>query len=280
MIEKHFDRWEDFDDYVREMEREAAESSQTSRLRGSRLLFRGHAKASWQLETTLERRIKGPVKALKYFDLVLEVAPEIQTFTGRRFPVAINQDFLDWATSYEHKGRRRPPAYEYLVYLRHHGFPSPLLDWSRSRYVATYFAFAHARDGYVALYAYRESETGFKTNSSDLPQIITLDPRSASHSRHFLQQSQYTMCCSFVEDPGPGFTHQWRFVPHDSVVGLSDLLGNQDLLWQFTLPASERTKVLKILDAYNLNAFSLFQSEEALLETIALREIELNGQPP
>src|SRR5579871_975887 len=33
------------------------------------------------------------------------------------------------------------PGYDYMAYLRHHGFPSPLLDWTRSPYVAAFFAF-------------------------------------------------------------------------------------------------------------------------------------------
>jgi hypothetical protein len=48
----------------------------------------------------------------------------------------------------------------------------------------------------------------------------------------------------------------------------------QDLLWKFNIPTSERLKVLKFLDAHNLNAFSLFGSEESLMETMALRELE------
>jgi len=37
-------------------------------------------------------------------------------------------------------------------------------------------------------------------------------------------------------------------------------------------------KVLKILDSYNLNAFSLFGSEESLMETLAARELDLRGE--
>jgi hypothetical protein len=42
--------------------------------------------------------------------------------------------------------------------------------------------------------------------------------------------------------------------------------------WKFNIPSTERTKVLRLLNDYNLNAFSLFDSEEALLETMWFRE--------
>ena len=46
---------------------------------------------------------------------------------------------------------------------------------------------------------------------------------------------------------------------------------SQDLLWKFTLPASECVRVLKSLDKFNLNAYSLFGSEESLMQTMAMR---------
>jgi hypothetical protein len=52
----------------------------------------------------------------------------------------------------------------------------------------------------------------------------------------------------------------------------------QNLLWKFNIPWTERLKVLKLLDDYNLNAFSLFDSEEALTETMALRELEFRNE--
>ena len=48
---------------------------------------------------------------------------------------------------------------------------------------------------------------------------------------------------------------------------------DQDVLWKFTIPACEKLKVLELLDEYNLNAYSLFGSEESLMETMALKEV-------
>jgi hypothetical protein len=59
---------------------------------------------------------------------------------------------------------------------------------------------------------------------------------------------------------------------HESMVDLSE--SHQDRLWKFNIPWTERLKVLRILDTYNLNAFSLFDSEESLMETMALRTLE------
>jgi hypothetical protein len=61
----------------------------------------------------------------------------------------------------------------------------------------------------------------------------------------------------------------WRFHPHDPVFWSR---GKQDYVWKFDLPSTERTVILKSLDQYNLNAFSLFDSHETLLETMWLRE--------
>lgn len=43
-------------------------------------------------------------------------------------------------------------------------------------------------------------------------------------------------------------------------------------MWKFDLPSAQRISILKSLDQYNLNAFSLFDSQETLLETMWLRE--------
>jgi hypothetical protein len=78
---------------------------------------------------------------------------------------------------------------------------------------------------------------------------------------------RYTVCVKFENG-------QWFFSPHDAVFGQKDNL-NQDLLWKMTIPAKERLKVLRFCDKVNLNEFTLFDSEEGLLEMQAMRLFDL-----
>lgn len=97
--------------------------------------------------------------------------------------------------------------------------------------------------------------------------IVSFGPIVKTHRRHFRQQSRYTACVRWENG-------QWFFEPHDSVFGQKDNL-QQDLLWKITIPAKERVKALSFLDKFNLNEFTLFDGEEALLEMLAMRVIDM-----
>ena len=90
-----------------------------------------------------------------------------------------------------------------------------------------------------------------------------MGPYVKAHPRHFLQQAEYTI--------GVEFDAEWKYTPHERAFGKDSV--HPDALWKFDLPASERVRVLKLLDVYNLNEFSLFDSIESMLGTLALREL-------
>lgn len=266
MTEEDCASWEEFESRLGQLTGERDQTVKSAApIHVSSLLFRGQASAQWKLQTTLERRGRQPWTAARYFRLVSIARPQVETFTNKQWEAVSFNEFTEWANTYDNFFKPIP-AYDYLVYLRHHGFPSPFLDWTRSPYVAAYFALAQPESDRVAIFAYMEYAGGGKGGSSDRPQIMSLGPYVRSHSRHFLQQSEYTFAAKF--------DHQWIFVSHEDVFAQTG--EEQDRLWKFTIPSSERTKVLKNLEAYNLNAFSLFQTEESLLEAIAVREIELS----
>ena len=159
-------------------------------------------------------------------------------------------------------------------YLRHHGFPSPLLDWSKSSYIAAFFALAEEiTSEKVAIFAFIETPLGLKGGSSGFPDISVWGEFVASDKRHFLQQCLYSMCLKGTQEMAhyKNFGHK-EFVSHEEVFKRKN--PDQDLLIKFTLPKEARKDALRYLNMFNINHFSLFQTEDALVKTLTLREVE------
>lgn len=240
------------------------------------ILFRGVSSAFLPLQTTLERRSADEWSLRDYARLTLRCQAEIESYSGRSWDLPsrgeLANDFPDFdedpiAVSIpEH-------WYRYWVYLRHHGFPSPLLDWTESENIAAFFAFdgleptstEGAGGKRVAVYAFIELPRGGKTIGAGSPLIRSLGPYVTTHKRHFVQQSWYTVCAQFIEG-------KHVFVPHDRVMGRGRLY--QDKLVKFTLPALDRCQSLTDLQRMNITRYTLFQTEEALMSTLAFNKLE------
>jgi hypothetical protein len=231
----------------------------TERTHISRLLYRGQANSEWKLTTTLERYFKPDVFLEDYYSIISAARPQIESFTSKVWGIPEYSEPDDFFIG------SKLPAYDYMVYLRHHGFPSPLLDWTRSPFIAAFFAFHDvAYEGQaVSIYSHMEWAGRGKTHAGNDPIISGIGPYIITHPRHFLQQSEYTICTVRSNE-------KHYFAYHESA--FSENKEEQDLLWKINIPSSERFKVLSYLDSMNINAFSLFGSEESLMATLALRE--------
>lgn len=223
--------------------------------------FRGHSDADWKLETTLERFTKKSVDTERYFKMLRDIRPAVISITGKNWEIP--DEFQG--------GRLHPLGYEFMIYLRHHGFPSPLLDWTRSPYVAAFFAFRsqeRRRNDKVAIYScveHFENPGGFDGGE---PTIYGLGPYAVTHKRHYAQQCEYSICQRRIDG-------RYVYSTHETAVLTGNTAG-QGPVTKYVLPASERAKVLKVLQHMNITAFSLFGSEESLMETLAYQEIETN----
>jgi len=259
--------WEEFEARVDQLALGRAERLINSDNYISDYLFRGQADSSWRLITTLERYADQLLTLSDYYRVLCAAKPQIETFTEATWENV--PSFSDYENEIGREGLLPPgkfPAYEFFVYLRHHGFPSPLLDWTRSPYVAAYFAFrdVSSKAAAVSIYAYCEYTAGHKSGSSGVPKIMGLGPYVRSHRRHFQQQSAYTICTINRDGAHSYACHEDAFAGNKM---------DQDELWKFNIPASERKKVLQRLEQYNINAFSLFGSEESLMEALSFREL-------
>ena len=160
--------WSDFEGEIQKVSLVRQDLEQGSHQRLPALLFRGLGSSEWGWDK-------------------LPTIPEFEALMDRATATGLLDTILSPLTE----------VYEYLAYLRHHGFPSPLLDWTASPYVAAFFAFdappRRAQD--VCVFVLLQGPFPAASHKADL---FVVGPYMRSHPRHFLQQCWYSMCIALV----------------------------------------------------------------------------------
>lgn len=260
--------WDKFPEAINSIVAEYGEYDVVGNKYNNRIIYRGQADHEWRLESTLERFFSSKWTIESYIELALRCVPQIESFTGKEWNLPLYHEPYPDTKQDPDPFFVSIPHFEYFAYLRHHGFPSPIIDWTSSPYIASFFAFAEQNDSEkAAVYAYIDTPNGVRVGWGGEPQISVKGPYVKTHRRHFLQQSWYTICSRHENN-------SFIISCHEEVFDRNQR--DQDILIKITIPRSERLKILSYLYDVNIHHFSLFQSEESLMRTLALKEIELN----
>ncbi|MCJ7693885.1 MAG: FRG domain-containing protein [Anaerolineaceae bacterium] len=259
--------WTDFSVKIEEIKEKYLGNQIGSRVEKiSPLLFRGQENASWPITTTLERKVDGEYELMKYMELVLSYSHEIEVFKGKNkwnLP-----DFLNVESEILEK-QYISPYIDYLIYMRQFGFPSPLLDWTLSPNIAAYFAVSGQKaDESSAVYVYIEKPSGNKGFWVASHRIIVIDSRLGNDRRHLTQQACYTIATIWKDNEKRHY-----FSSHNHIFSKGST--HQDILIKIIIPPLVRKNALIALNHDDINHYTLFDTEDALIKTMAMKAFDL-----
>jgi hypothetical protein len=209
---------------------------------------RGQSNSKWSLQTSFHRVASKPnINLLQYLDFVI---PQLHYYISASQNEIIDIDYqLEFAA--------------FLALVQHHGFPTPLLDWTLSPYIAAYFAFKDVDDA---------------TPQSQYVRIFMFD--QVRWSQHYSQPLNLRDQQSYVSILRPHAKNNHRIIAQQGVFTVSNvsdmtshIQGNEkksstDYLHVIDIPANEKPEVIRELNLMGINEMSLFPSIDGICRAI------------
>ena len=217
--------------------------------------YRGQSDKLWPLKTTFHRNSapKG-ISLPHYFSTIMQ---------DINYQVAAFDTPVDLLNNAEYS--------TFLGKLQHHGFPTPLLDWTLSGYVAAYFAFKGAPlkpkpNDKVSVFIFDieswNKNFGSVTNFLGTEPFVSGFAAYATGNHRMIRQMGVTTSTN-VENIEPFILQKAKDV-------------GVDFLWRYDMPASERTQVMKELNSMGINDMTLFPDFDGLCQH--LKEVHFTSQ--
>ena len=215
-----------------------------SRISKSKYLFRGQ-KEPWRLRTSFHRRGRYRINRFIQYD-VTRLHQRLSAITSHYFDLTVP----------DQNGA-------FFNLLQHHGYPTPLLDWSFSPYVAAFFAFRdhpikYDGEGEIRIYIF-DNEAWQKR----YPQIQVIDP-----------PFPHLSVMSFIAINNP------RLVPQQAVTTVTNIddieaylidresESKNQYLTAIDIPAKDREKAMQDLKFMGITAGSMFPSIDGVCEEL------------
>ena len=208
--------------------------------RRRQLLFRGQSSALWKLVTTLDREHPAFPSNQAREDFFANL---LRRF--RRESLQLDREEL-W--------QLQGDALEFKA--RHHGLPTPIIDWSESPYIAAYFAFANAspsKHPTVAIWVLDRALL-----ADDLNSVTIIDDEALlARNRRAIHQRGVVMRVKSVTQP------------------LEAVL--ESALTKLEMPAAEAAIALAHLDEMTITETTLFGDLDAAASAVSYRELRSGG---
>lgn len=237
------------------------------------LLYRGQSNADWTLASTLSRVANKPI-SVEHYNLILTNIHNHAASHDININFKLNTEPFDDSYGLI---TQPPPNYEFMVYVRHHGFPTPILDWSKSIWVALFFAYQKAskdESDHISIYFYVHDIGNGTGGFVDEPSIQLFGDNIKTHKRHYMQHANYTTFCEKKDNV-------WYYCDYNDTylcdINMIEHI-HQKALYKANLPAHLKGDVLKQLDSMNINAYTLYGDTDSMMETLSNQRFLFNSE--